>query len=242
LITLVLLAVISFDLAAGGLFLQLVNFRALSGWESEIAFDSLTFNWNLINWAVRLLNLTAFTGILSSLYFKGFYRVWGAALSALFLANAFYPSGLAFHYLTGFHFILLFGILSNVGCFVVLAFLKKRSGLLGSAWRNRKKMEDIAQIDVAQAKELFEAGATFVDVRDPASFEAAHIPGAFHLSDANVEAFVAKSDKTHTVVVYCYHGNASQGGAAYLMEQGFQKVYSVIGGFERWRQTEKIES
>jgi thiosulfate sulfurtransferase len=43
-------------------------------------------------------------------------------------------------------------------------------------------------------------------------------------------------------VVYCYHGHTSLGGAAYLMDQGFTEVYSLIGGFERWRQTEKIES
>jgi thiosulfate sulfurtransferase len=103
-------------------------------------------------------------------------------------------------------------------------------------------MNEVSQIDVAQAKEYLETGALFVDVRDPASFEAAHVPGAFHLSDANVEDFVQKADKSKPVVVYCYHGNTSQGAAAYLMDQGFEKVYSVIGGFERWRQTEKIES
>jgi thiosulfate sulfurtransferase len=43
-------------------------------------------------------------------------------------------------------------------------------------------------------------------------------------------------------VVYCYHGQTSQGAAAYLLDQGFREVYSVIGGFERWRQIEKIES
>jgi thiosulfate sulfurtransferase len=103
-------------------------------------------------------------------------------------------------------------------------------------------MNDIAQIDVAQAKELLESGATFVDIRDPASYEAAHIPGAIPLSDANVEKFVTQSDKEKPVVVYCYHGNNSQGGAAYLMDQGFQKVFSLAGGFELWRQHQKIES
>jgi thiosulfate sulfurtransferase len=103
-------------------------------------------------------------------------------------------------------------------------------------------MDEIAQIDVAQAKELFDAGATFVDVRDPASYEAAHVPGALYLSDANVEKFVTTHDKSQPVVVYCYHGNTSQGGAAYLMDQGFEKVYSLAGGFELWRQNQKIES
>jgi thiosulfate sulfurtransferase len=104
------------------------------------------------------------------------------------------------------------------------------------------KMDEIYQIEVAQARELLESGATFVDVRDPDSYEVSRIPGAFQLNDANVERFVGKSDKHKPVVVYCYHGNNSQGGVAYLMDQGFKKVYSLIGGFERWRQTEKIES
>ena len=97
------------------------------------------------------------------------------------------------------------------------------------------------QIDVARAMELLALGAVFVDVRDHASFKAAHIPGARHLNDANVGQFVESNDKSKPVVVYCYHGNTSQGGAAYLMDQGFKKVYSVAGGFESWRKTEKIE-
>lgn len=104
-------------------------------------------------------------------------------------------------------------------------------------------MVDFKQIAVEEAGKMLDSGtAIFVDVRDPASFEAAHVPGAFHLSDANIGDFVTKTEKTKPIVVYCYHGNTSQGAAAYLLDQGFQEVYSVIGGFERWRQTEKIES
>ncbi len=104
-------------------------------------------------------------------------------------------------------------------------------------------MNDIRQISVMEAKGIWESGkAVFVDVRDPASYEAAHIPGALPLNDANVEKFIESRDKTKPVVIYCYHGNTSQGGAAYLIENGFQEVYSLIGGFEAWRQTGKVES
>jgi len=104
-------------------------------------------------------------------------------------------------------------------------------------------MEEFKEISVEEASRLWKAGqASFVDVRDPASYEAAHIPGAFALNDGNVQDFVAKTEKAKPLVVYCYHGHTSQGAAAYLMDQGFKEVYSVIGGFERWRQTEKIES
>ncbi len=103
-------------------------------------------------------------------------------------------------------------------------------------------MDDVKEISVEKARPLFESGAVFVDVRDPASFEAAHVPGAAYLSDANIEKFVKNTDKSKPIVAYCYHGHTSLGAAAYLMDQGFTEVYSLIGGFERWRQSETIES
>jgi thiosulfate sulfurtransferase len=35
--------------------------------------------------------------------------------------------------------------------------------------------------------------------------------------------------------VVCYHGNSSQGAAAYLVSQGFSEVYSLDGGIEAWQ-------
>jgi thiosulfate sulfurtransferase len=98
-------------------------------------------------------------------------------------------------------------------------------------------MKDVEQIELAKARELLASGCAFVDVRDDASYESSHIPGALHLTDANVEAFISAADKAKPVVVYCYHGHSSVGGAAYLMEQGFEKVYSLVGGFESWRRS-----
>ncbi|MFI5349947.1 MAG: thiosulfate sulfurtransferase GlpE [Elusimicrobiota bacterium] len=98
-------------------------------------------------------------------------------------------------------------------------------------------MRDVEQIEFARARELLASGCAFVDVRDDASYNSAHIPGAIHLTDANVGDFIAVSDKAKPVVVYCYHGHSSLGGAAYLMEHGFEKVYSLAGGFESWRRS-----
>jgi thiosulfate sulfurtransferase len=104
-------------------------------------------------------------------------------------------------------------------------------------------MEEFKEIGVEEARRKLEEGKTvFVDVRDPVSYKTAHVPGALHLDDSNIANFVAKIEKSKPVVCYCYHGNTSQGAAAYLKDQGFKEVYSVIGGFEEWRQTEKGES
>jgi thiosulfate sulfurtransferase len=99
-------------------------------------------------------------------------------------------------------------------------------------------MKDVEEIEAAQVREFLASGCAFVDVRDAGSYESAHIPGALHLTDANVGTFIAAADKAKPVVVYCYHGHNSLGGAAYLMEHGFEKVYSLAGGFESWRRSD----
>ncbi|MBF5057161.1 rhodanese domain-containing protein [Alcanivorax sp. 521-1] len=78
--------------------------------------------------------------------------------------------------------------------------------------------------------------ALFVDVRDPGSHEQARIPGAVPLNQANLEQFLADTDRQRPLVVYCYHGHSSQGASDYLAEQGFDAVVSLDGGFEYWRQ------
>ena len=91
------------------------------------------------------------------------------------------------------------------------------------------------QIDFDRARELLRGGdATFVDVRDAGSYKAKHIPGAIHLDDSTVGKFVDDTAKDARVVVYCYHGNSSLGATAYLQEQGFTSVASLIGGFTHW--------
>ena len=97
-------------------------------------------------------------------------------------------------------------------------------------------MDSIKQIDVHKVKEIEgNDSATIVDIRDPASYQAGHIPNAIHLTDNTVKKFISDTDKNKPLVVYCYHGISSQGAAAYFSEQGFKEVSSMIGGFEAWR-------
>ena len=102
---------------------------------------------------------------------------------------------------------------------------------------------DIPQIQIHEAKKKFDLKqCVFVDIRDPGAYGAAHISGALHLHDGNVQEFIQTTDKNADVVVYCYHGNSSLGAAAYLIENGFKNVASMSGGFEGWRQVYEHES
>ena len=96
---------------------------------------------------------------------------------------------------------------------------------------------DIPEVDTdTAAKHLQAADSLFMDVRDPASFEASHIPGAVNVGDLTIHEFMEKTDKQQKIIVYCYHGNMSLGGAEYLLENGFEDVCSMSGGFEAWRE------
>jgi thiosulfate sulfurtransferase len=102
---------------------------------------------------------------------------------------------------------------------------------------------EIPQIQIQDAKQkLDEKECLFVDIRDPGSYQQAHIPGAIHLNDGNVQEFLQNTDKDKAVVVYCYHGNSSLGATAFLIENGFKDVASMSGGFEAWRQVFEHEA
>jgi len=82
---------------------------------------------------------------------------------------------------------------------------------------------------------------TIVDIRATDVYQQAHIPGAFLLGDENIEAFLKTADKTKPLICYCYHGFSSQGACEFLKQSGFDRVYSIEGGFEFWRNVYPIE-
>jgi len=98
-------------------------------------------------------------------------------------------------------------------------------------------MSEFQRIPPERAQALREQGAVVVDIRDAQSFAQGHISGSRHLDNYSLADFIAQADLDAPLIVACYHGNSSQGAAAYLVGQGFSEVYSLDGGFELWRAT-----
>ncbi|WP_298440696.1 thiosulfate sulfurtransferase GlpE [uncultured Ferrimonas sp.] len=73
-----------------------------------------------------------------------------------------------------------------------------------------------------------------VDIRQPEVFALGHIPSAINLHQGNVDRFLLEGEYDQPVVVVCYHGISSQSAAQYLVEQGFEQVYSLDGGHDGW--------
>ena len=93
-------------------------------------------------------------------------------------------------------------------------------------------METFTEISPQQAWELLqtEENAVLVDIRDNIRFTYSHPQGAFHLLD--------EVDYEDPIIVSCYHGNSSRNTAQFLVEQGFEQVYSLAGGFDAWMRAE----
>lgn len=92
------------------------------------------------------------------------------------------------------------------------------------------------RISIAQAESLInETEATLLDIRDRQSYEAGNVKNSIHVTNENVEDVLNTLDKDKPVIIYCYHGNSSQGAADYFFNMGCKKAYSVDGGFEEWK-------
>ena len=92
------------------------------------------------------------------------------------------------------------------------------------------------RISIEAAQVLIQTeDVTLLDVRDHGSFAAGNIENAIHVTNENVQDVAASANKEKPLMIYCYHGNSSQGAADYFSSLGFKQCYSVDGGFEEWK-------
>lgn len=107
-------------------------------------------------------------------------------------------------------------------------------------WSVLINLEDLMYLELAPAEAqeaISDEEVTLVDIRDPESFQAAHLVDAVHINDANIHEFLETANRQQPLIVYCYHGISSAGAASFFSEQGFEKVSHIEGGFEAWQQS-----
>ncbi|MGE0113744.1 MAG: ankyrin repeat domain-containing protein [Steroidobacteraceae bacterium] len=92
------------------------------------------------------------------------------------------------------------------------------------------------RIDTTAARQLLpRPGLLLLDVRDHACHVQARLASALHVTRANLDSLLLGTARTRPVLIYCYHGHASQTYAQMFTDFGFAEVYSLDGGFEAWR-------
>lgn len=70
-----------------------------------------------------------------------------------------------------------------------------------------------------------------VDLRDKQDYLASHIPGAKHMSLADIMREVKERDAP--IALYCYHGMRSIRVARMLQDKGYRNI-KIIGGLHRY--------
>ncbi len=93
------------------------------------------------------------------------------------------------------------------------------------------------EITAEELKQKLDADTdlTLLDVREPWEYEAAHIDGSKLIPMDQISARVNQElDPEDHVVVICHHGIRSANVAAWMQQQGFERVQSLRGGIDRW--------
>jgi len=95
---------------------------------------------------------------------------------------------------------------------------------------------EVQEIEPEQAAAMLDR-AVILDVREADEFEQGVLPGSVHIPrgflELQVEGKLPKKDQP--IIVYCAGGIRSAFACKVLQEMGYQEVYSLIGGFNRWK-------
>lgn len=76
--------------------------------------------------------------------------------------------------------------------------------------------------------------ALLLDARDADSHARDGWPGAVRLSRDNQDELLLNTERRRPVLIYCYHGSASQTWAQMFADFGFTDVCDLVGGHVAW--------
>jgi rhodanese-related sulfurtransferase len=91
-----------------------------------------------------------------------------------------------------------------------------------------------AEVDVARAYAMYQAGALMLDVRTVAEYNEQHIPGSLLIPLDDLPDRLGELPDDNDIVVVCRSGNRSKEGTAILRDAGFERVTCMTGGLRDW--------
>lgn len=96
--------------------------------------------------------------------------------------------------------------------------------------------EAVPEVSARELKRRLDAGEDFLllDVREPAEFAIARIPGAKLLPLGELPARMHELDPDRQIVLHCKSGARSARALRQLREAGFKKLHHVAGGIHAW--------
>ena len=100
-----------------------------------------------------------------------------------------------------------------------------------SATQQVAEQNAIKSIDWNKALEMNAAGAVCVDVRNRPELNEGYAPNAGNIPLPELKQRVGELPKDKDLLIYCRSGRRSEAATRILMEQGYDRVYNVLGGY-----------
>jgi rhodanese-related sulfurtransferase len=95
----------------------------------------------------------------------------------------------------------------------------------------------VGQIDAV--KELIDAGAVVIDVREEGEYAEGHVPGAVNVPIRTLAQNLDKIPADQPVLVYCASGHRAGMALSSLQALGYDNVRSFPGGWRAWSEAEE---
>jgi rhodanese-related sulfurtransferase len=92
-------------------------------------------------------------------------------------------------------------------------------------------------VDVSQAKQMIESNPNLVilDVRTQGEYDSGHIQNATLIPVSELAGRLGELEKDREILVYCAAGGRSATASQTLVDNGFLKVYKMLGGITAWK-------
>jgi rhodanese-related sulfurtransferase len=76
-----------------------------------------------------------------------------------------------------------------------------------------------------------------LDVRTQDEYNAGHINGSLLIPVSELQTRISELDyaKNSSILVYCRSGSRSATASQILIDNGFQHVYNMLGGYNQWK-------
>ncbi|MFQ5934998.1 MAG: rhodanese-like domain-containing protein [Acidiferrobacterales bacterium] len=98
-------------------------------------------------------------------------------------------------------------------------------------------LHGVKSVNVWEAVRLINhESAVVIDVSEQHEFKSGHIPNAINIPLGNLDGRIKELEKhkSKPIVLSCRGGNRAGRGATVLRKHGFEKVYTLAGGFGAW--------
>lgn len=89
-------------------------------------------------------------------------------------------------------------------------------------------------IDVAEARDRWNAGALIVDVRGAREYQESHIDGSIHIHVGRLRRSLDVLPRDREILLHCQTGYRSAIATSVLEGAGFSRIANIHGGYEAW--------